>query len=168
DLGLERLADVHPGIRHEAAREGPLSAARGVERVHGPDTILRRSRCDEGRLEEQLVVAIDVATVLAVDHVGPELAHDLLERRDDIREGDGIEPLIGKAEYADRAHPEGLGGSPHVLRLTDASWAVAERLCLAGDCREYFAPRPRVQRHGAAASQYFIVGMGGDHQDSLR
>src|SRR5438067_679259 len=111
DLGLERLADVHPGIRHEAAREGPLSAARGVERVHGPDTILRRSRCDEGRLEEQLVVAIDVATVLAVDHVGPELAHDLLEQRDHalaavflVAAGDHLPARLGHGAHQRTEH----------------------------------------------------------------
>src|SRR5205807_4050997 len=111
--------------------EGPLRAARGVERVHGPDAILRRSRRDEGGFEEQLVVAIDVATVLAIDDVGSQLADGPLQRRDDIREGDGIEPLIGKAEPPDCAHPEGLGGPLHVLRLADAALAVAERLSLA-------------------------------------
>src|SRR5207248_7891068 len=80
DLGLERLGDIHPRVGHEAARVGPLRAARGVERVHGSDAILRRSRRDEGGFEEQLVVAIDVATVLTIDHVGSQLADDLLER----------------------------------------------------------------------------------------
>src|SRR5437588_1177567 len=168
DLGLERLYDVHPDIRHEAAGEGPLRAARGVERVHGSDAILRRSRRDEGGFEEQLVVAIDVATVLTIDDVGSQLADHLLERRDDIREGDGIEPLIGKAEQTDRAHPERVGGPLHVLRLADPARAVAERLSLAGDGGVHLAPRARVQRDGAAAAQHFVVGMGGDHQDSLR
>src|SRR2546429_5122966 len=140
DLGLERLGDIHPRVGHEAARVGPLRAARGVERVHGSDAILRRSRRDEGGFEEQLVVAIDVATVLTIDHVGSQLADDLLERRNDIRERDGIEPLIRKAEQTDRAHPERVGGPLHVLRLAGPARAVAERLSLAGDGGVHLAP----------------------------
>src|SRR5207248_2302214 len=80
----------------------------------------------------------------------------------------GLEPLIGKAKQTDRAHPERVGGPLHVLRLADPARAVAERLSLAGDGGVHLAPRARVQRDGAAAAQHFVVGMGGDHQDSLR
>src|SRR2546423_8039964 len=74
EFDLERVGDIHPHVGHEAAGERPLGAARGVERVDRPDTVLRGTRGDEGRLEEQLVIPVDVAAVLTVDDVRAHLA----------------------------------------------------------------------------------------------
>src|SRR5436190_2284407 len=95
-LGLEGGGDVHPHVGDEAAGEGPLGAARGVERVDRPDAVFRGPRRDEGGLEEQLVVPVHVAAVLAVDDIGAHLADPQLQGGDDVREGDSVEPLIGE------------------------------------------------------------------------
>src|SRR5438105_14435066 len=42
DLGVERVADVDPGVRDEGPRVGPLGAARSVEGVDGLDEALAR------------------------------------------------------------------------------------------------------------------------------
>src|SRR2546421_3957375 len=76
ELGVEGGRDVDPRVRDEAAWVRPLSAARGVERVDGPDAVFRRPRRDEGRLEQQLVIAIHVTAVLTVDDVRADLTHE--------------------------------------------------------------------------------------------
>src|SRR5690349_1185319 len=168
DLRLERLADVHPRVGNEAAREGPLRAAGGVERVHGADAILGRAGGDERGLEEQLVVTIDVAAVLTIDQIGPKAADQLLERRHDVGERDRVESLIGEAEVLDFAQPERLRRAGGVLRLADPARSVAERFALAGDRPIDLVSRASMERDGAAAPQYFVVRVRGDDQDPTR
>src|SRR5574341_1278754 len=66
-FAFEGRGDVDPGIRAERARESPLRAARGVERVDRLDAARGGPRRDQGGLEHALVVLVDVTTVLAVD-----------------------------------------------------------------------------------------------------
>src|SRR5690242_11119933 len=67
DLLLERGRDIHPRVGGECPGIRPLGARGGVERVHGLDASLGGPGRDEDGLEENLVVAVDVPPVLAVD-----------------------------------------------------------------------------------------------------
>src|SRR5262249_22430075 len=100
DLAVEHGADVDPRVGHERARIGPFGAARGVERVDGLDAGLGRPRRHERSLEQQLVVLVDVATVLAVDDLRAQFADHGLDRRDDAGQRQRVELLVGQVQEA--------------------------------------------------------------------
>src|SRR5213592_292637 len=136
-LLLERRRDVHPGVGHEAAGEPPFGAAGGVVGVHRFDGRLGGPGGDEHGLEQDLVIAVDVAAVLAVDDLRLHLPDDALEWCDDLGEGEGVEPLVRKAERAEIGDPEDVGRAAHVLGLADSGGSVAQGFSLAGDHRRH-------------------------------
>src|SRR5215831_10257119 len=101
DLGLERRADIDPRVGDERPGVAPLGTARRVERVHGLHAALGGARGHQRRLEDQLVVAIDVAAVLAVHGSRPDVSDHLLDPLDHVELADRVEPLVGEAEQAD-------------------------------------------------------------------
>src|SRR5256884_7119702 len=88
-------------------------------------------------LEQDLVIAVDVAPVLAVDDLRLHFPDDALERRDDLGEGESVEPLVRKAERAEIGDAEDVGRAAHVLGLADPGGSVAQGFSLAGDHRRY-------------------------------
>src|ERR1051325_10791291 len=112
DLAVERRGDLDPGIGDERARIRPLGAARGIEREDGGDAGHRGPRGHERRLEQQLVIAVDVAAPLAVDRVRLDLRDDALERRDDVGQRQRVEPLVGKTERPNVLAAELFRGAP--------------------------------------------------------
>src|SRR5712691_9235090 len=82
-LLLERRRDVHPGVGHEVTGKPPFGAAGGVKGVHRFDRRFGGPGGDEHGLEQDLVIAVDVAAVLAVDDLRLHLPDDALERCDD-------------------------------------------------------------------------------------
>src|SRR5438477_1281486 len=133
DLGLERLGDIHPRVGHKVARVGPFGAARGIERIDRANALLGGTRGDERGLEQQLVITVHVPAVLAIHDVGMQFPHQTRERRDDVRERQRVEPLIGEPQHADVAHAERAGRPTDMLRLTDALGSVPQRLAFARD-----------------------------------
>src|SRR5438093_10849582 len=73
ELGLQGPGNINPGIRNERPGVSPLRAAGRVEGVDGVDEVLRRPGGDQGRLEEKMVIAVDVAAILAIDNPRPHL-----------------------------------------------------------------------------------------------
>src|SRR5882762_166791 len=136
-LLLERRRDVHPGVGHEATGKPPFGAAGGVKGVHRFDRSFGGPGGDEHGLEQDLVIAVDVAAVLAVDDLRLHLPDDALERRDDLGEGEGIQSLVRKAERAEVDDAEDVGRAAHVLYLADPGRSVAQRFSLAGDHRRH-------------------------------
>src|SRR5437879_2104177 len=118
-LLLECRRDVHPGVGHEATGKPPFGAAGGVVGVHRLDRRLGSPGGDEHGLEQDLVIAVDVAPVLAVDDLRLHFPDDALERRDDLGEGESVEPLVRKAERAEIGDAEDVGRAAHVLGLAD-------------------------------------------------
>src|SRR6202165_1844711 len=98
ELDIERRGDIHPRVRGEGARKRPLGAAGGVESGAGPTPARRGPRRDQRRLKQKVMVAVDVAAVLAIHDLRLHLLDDLIERGDEIRERHRIEPLIREAE----------------------------------------------------------------------
>src|ERR1041384_1773012 len=80
ELALEGGGDIDPRISGEAARIRPFGAAGRVESVNGSDASFGRSRGDERGLEYEVVLAVDVAAVLAVDHGRAAVPHRLFQR----------------------------------------------------------------------------------------
>src|SRR5439155_654145 len=80
------------------AGEPPFGAAGGGVGVHRFDARLGGPGGDGHGLEQDLVIAVDVAAVLAVDDLRLHLPDDALEWCDDLGEGEGVEPLVRKAE----------------------------------------------------------------------
>src|SRR5690242_8544893 len=83
-LLLERGRDIDPRVGGEAPGVRPLGTRRRVERIHGLDARLGRARRHEDRLEQNLVIAVHVPPVLAVDDFRLHLAHHAFEGRDDL------------------------------------------------------------------------------------
>src|SRR2546422_316784 len=166
ELLVERRGDVHPGVRGERARKRPLGAAGRVEGVDCFNASLGRAGRHESRPEKDLVVAVDVAAVLAVHDARLDFADDALERRDELGERDGVEPLVGKPQRTDVADAERGRCPAHVLALAHARRPVAERLAFAGDDRGDPIPGLRMQGHRAAAAEDLVVGVGGDDEDA--
>src|SRR2546426_765127 len=123
-LLLECRRDVHPGVGHEATGKPPFGAAGGVVGVHRLDRRLGSPGGDEHGLEQDLVIAVDVAPVLAVDDLWLHFPDDALERRDDLGEGESVEPLVRKAERAEIGDAEDVGRAAHVLGLADPGGSV--------------------------------------------
>src|SRR3989454_1412221 len=168
DLLLEGVGDLDPRIRDEAAWVPPFGAAGCVERVDRLDALLDRPGGDEERAEQDLVIAVRIASELAVDDLGPNLAHDPLERRDDLGQGKGVELLVREPETADILDAQRLRGATGMLGLADAVRAVPQRLPFAHDDGGDAIARAGVQRDGPSAPQQLVVGMRRDHQDPLR
>src|SRR6266446_1371923 len=166
-LLLERFGDVDPRVGNEGPRVTPLGAGGRVEGVHGLDVRLDRPCGDEGRAEQQLVVAVGVATELTVDDRGAHVAHDALERRDEIHQRQRVEPLVREAELAGRLQAQHFGGALDVLGLSDAPGPVAERLSLARDHGRHLITGAGVQRRCAAAAEHLVVGVSGNDQYAL-
>src|SRR6266550_1992220 len=167
-LLLECRRDVHPGVGHEATGKPPFGAAGGVVGVHRLDRRLGSPGGDEHGLEQDLVIAVDVAPVLAVDDLWLHFPDDALERRDDLGEGESVEPQVRKAERAEIGDAEDVSSAAHVLGLADPGGSVAEGFSLADDHRRYGIARFHMQRDRTPAPQELVIGMGGDHQHPLR
>src|ERR1041385_5845678 len=168
DLLLERLGDIDPGVGREGPRVPPLGAAGRIERVDGLDAVFDRPGGDEQGAEHDLVIAVRVAPELTVHDRGPHLAHDLLERGDDVGERQRVELLVRKSEDASLFHAEDLSGPAGVVGLSHAVRAVAQRLSFAHHDGGDAVAGAGVQRDGAAAAQELIVGVRGHHEDPLR
>src|SRR5438034_3332815 len=127
ELLVERRGDVHPGVRGERARKRPLGAAGRVEGVDCFNALLGGTGRHQSRLEKDLVVAVDVAAVLAVHDARLDFTDDALERRDELGERDGVEALVGKPQRTDVTDAERGRCPAHVLALAHALRPVAER-----------------------------------------
>ena len=95
-------------------RIGPLGAAGGLEGEDRAQPGDHRPRGHEGRLKQDVVVAVDIAAVLTVDDLRLESCHGFFQRRNQLDKAQGVEPLIGEAQ---RQH------------MVDAQDLAASRMC---------------------------------------
>ena len=65
-FGIEGGGDVNPGVRNKGARVRPFRTARRIEGVDGFDRGYRRPGRDQDCLKQYLVIAVDIAAILAV------------------------------------------------------------------------------------------------------
>jgi hypothetical protein len=83
------------------------------------DEFLHWPRRHQHRIEQEPMVAIDVAPVLSEHHAWTDLANHGFQGSDDFGEGDGIEVLVGIAEQAHIRHPELFQCASGVRALLD-------------------------------------------------
>ena len=130
------------------------------------DRLLRRPRRDEQRLEQQLVIAVHVAAVLAVDDVRPHLVDDGLQLRDHLGERHGVEPLIAELQQPDLVRPERARRAHRVGLEIARRGRVAQRLAFAHDHRRHVIAGFDVEGDRSPAAQDLVVWMGGDDEDA--